>query len=245
VAYLRTELNGHPFSDVARALDDLCGAAEQAEPDARELLVAIVDLLSGDDELAFSGKLREEAAQHSLLALARLLRRPASPIARRAGHADVDTPVPTRADLEHVAQRIAERVGRWLERHGYTFDPSAHEREPDFAEQSAQTSLRLGPLATVDDQGRVTPLARRPVRNDPPKTKGVAQGFDLHADVCVAAGDRDGRERLCRYILRPSLVLERLSRTQDGRIAYERKYKSEGASHVVTVPPGGGGERWI
>jgi hypothetical protein len=74
------------------------------------------------------------------------------------------------------------------------------------------------------------------VRNDPPKTKGVAQGFDLHADVCVAAGDRDGRERLCRYILRPPRVLERLSRTQDGRIAYERKYKSEGASHVVMTP---------
>jgi len=65
------------------------------------------------------------------------------------------------------------------------------------------------------------------VRNDPPKTKGVAQGFDLHADVCVAAGDRDGRERLCRYIPRPPRVLERLSRTQDGRIAYERKYKSD------------------
>jgi hypothetical protein len=55
------------------------------------------------------------------------------------------------------------------------------------AQGSAQTSLRLGPLATVDDQGRVTPLARRPVRNDPPKTKGVAQAFDLHADVRAVA----------------------------------------------------------
>jgi hypothetical protein len=31
-------------------------------------------------------------------------------------------------------------------------------------------------------------------------------------------------------------VLDRLSRTQDGRIAYERKYKSEGAPHVVMTP---------
>ena len=74
------------------------------------------------------------------------------------------------------------------------------------------------------------------MRNDLPKTKGVAQGFDLHADLTDAGADRDGRERLCRYILRPPLVLERLSRTQDGRIAYERKYKSEGASHVVMTP---------
>ena len=31
-------------------------------------------------------------------------------------------------------------------------------------------------------------------------------------------------------------MLERLSLTKDGRIVYERRYKSEGASHVVMTP---------
>jgi hypothetical protein len=39
-----------------------------------------------------------------------------------------------------------------------------------------------------------------------------------------------------RSLLRPPLCLERLSLTADGRIAYERKYQSAGASHIVMTP---------
>jgi hypothetical protein len=146
------------------------------------------------------------------------------------------TPAPTNRDLHLVAERIAERTARWLRRRGYTFDESSHDREPDFTEQSAQASLRLGQLSTVDDDGNVTPLGCRQERHAAPKPKGVARGFDLHADAIVRQSDRAGRERLCRYILRPPLVLERLSLTADGRVAYERKYQSRGASHVVMTP---------
>ena len=52
----------------------------------------------------------------------------------------------------------------------------------------------------------------------------------------IPGSARDGRERLCRYILRPPLVLERLSLTDDGHVAYERKYQSPGATHVVMTP---------
>jgi hypothetical protein len=126
-------------------------------------------------------------------------------------------------------------VRRWLERHGYTFDAPRH-GEGEFPEQAAQTALWRGKLATVDEQGRVTPLERKPQRGGETKTKGEAEGFELHADVVVAATDREGRERLCRYILRPPFVLERLSRTSDGRVAYERKYQSRGATHIVMAP---------
>jgi hypothetical protein len=147
------------------------------------------------------------------------------------------TPRPGARDLELVAARVAKRAERWLRRHGFSFDESAPEREPDVEEQIAQASLRPLALATVDHAGRVTPLvARRPARRDTHKTKAVARGFDLHADVAVLEGDREGRERLCRYLLRPPLCLERLSLTSDGRVAYERKYKSAGASHIVMTP---------
>jgi hypothetical protein len=45
-------------------------------------------------------------------------------------------PRPTKEDLENVAHRVAERAARWLRRQGYRFDGTAHEREPDFTEQS-------------------------------------------------------------------------------------------------------------
>jgi hypothetical protein len=48
-------------------------------------------------------------------------------------------------------------------------------------------------------------------------------GFSLHAGVTVAAEDRAGLERLCRYGLRPSFALERLSLLEDGRVRYRLK----------------------
>jgi Putative transposase len=41
--------------------------------------------------------------------------------------------------------------------------------------------------------------------------------------VAVAAEDRQGLERLCRYGLWPSFALERLSLLDDGRVCYRLK----------------------
>ena len=48
-------------------------------------------------------------------------------------------------------------------------------------------------------------------------------GFSLHANVGVAASDRRGLERLCRYTGRGPLATERLTRRPDGRLAYPFK----------------------
>jgi hypothetical protein len=76
VTYLKAELYAAPLSDVAEALDRICGDAEQADPSARELLIAVVDLFAQDAQAVIAQRLREEAAAHPLLSLARLLRRP-------------------------------------------------------------------------------------------------------------------------------------------------------------------------
>ena len=41
-------------------------------------------------------------------------------------------------------------------------------------------------------------------------------GFDVHAGVVVGAGARDRLEHLCRYLLRPALAADRLTRLPDG-----------------------------
>jgi hypothetical protein len=62
-------------------------------------------------------------------------------------------------------------------------------------------------------------------------------GFDLQANVAVAANNRDGLERLARYVLRPPIAQERLTRTADGRVLLTLKAEwSDGTTHLVFEP---------
>ena len=44
----------------------------------------------------------------------------------------------------------------------------------------------------------------------------AAAGYNLHAAVVIGRGNREGLERLCRYVLRPPLARTRLHRRGDG-----------------------------
>lgn len=75
-AYAASVARQSPPEELAEALDILCARAEQAEPDAREALVAVVDALNGEGMDGVVQALREEATGASLLALDRLIRHP-------------------------------------------------------------------------------------------------------------------------------------------------------------------------
>jgi len=63
------------------------------------------------------------------------------------------------------------------------------------------------------------------------------EGFDLHANVAVAANNRDGLEQLARYVLRPPIAQERLSRTADGRVLLTLKAEwSDGTTALLFEP---------
>ena len=74
-----------------------------------------------------------------------------------------------------------------------------------------------------------------------PVTKGAlcgqTHGFNLQAATRVAANDKQGRERLCRYILRPPLANDRLTILDDGnvRLDFKRPW-SNGTSSVDLAP---------
>jgi Putative transposase len=76
---------------------------------------------------------------------------------------------------------------------------------------SVQGRVALGSRAGVrvrrlrQEPGAEVVTSRRP-------GQAHLDGFDLHANVWVAANDRAGLERLCRYMLRPPLAQERLRR---------------------------------
>jgi len=74
VLYLVALLRDGELGAIAPALDVVCARAEQAEPAAREALVALVDALQDPKLEASVQRLREEAAGVPHLALERLVR---------------------------------------------------------------------------------------------------------------------------------------------------------------------------
>jgi Putative transposase len=62
-------------------------------------------------------------------------------------------------------------------------------------------------------------------------------GFTLHAGVHISGSDRERLERLCRYMARPAVASERLSRCADGTIKYRlRKPFADGTTAVRFDP---------
>ncbi|MGA0839956.1 MAG: transposase [Pseudomonadales bacterium] len=71
-----------------------------------------------------------------------------------------------------------------------------------------------------------------------PKPFTVNQnGFSLNCSVACQAHQRDRLERLCRYITRPALCLERLSTNGAGQVVYQLKnpYR-DGTTHILFSP---------
>ena len=65
----------------------------------------------------------------------------------------------------------------------------------------------------------------------------AARGFSLHAATTVAAHDRAGLERLCRYVNRPPLAYGRLQQLDPERIFFALKTPWDGGTtHVVFSP---------
>ena len=73
----------------------------------------------------------------------------------------------------------------------------------------------------------------------PPRKQRCAflEGFSLHANTHVHENDRPGLELLCRYGARGAISLSRLSRREDGRLAYRMKRQApDGSTHLVLTP---------
>ena len=59
----------------------------------------------------------------------------------------------------------------------------------------------------------------------------------MNADVACQPHQRDRLERLCRYVTRPPLALDRLSTETNGRVIYELKHPfRDGTTHFVFEP---------
>ena len=166
---------------------------------------------------------------------------------RREGRGNlrfVAVPAPSSAELQALVQRIAERIGRSLERAGLitrdienaylTFDPG--EEAPINSLLGASITYRI---ATGPREGqKVFTLQTLPAAPDTPR-RDVAEssGFSLHAGIAAKASQRDKLEHLARYVARPPVATERVSLTDGGlvRLALKTAYR-DGTTHVIFEP---------
>jgi hypothetical protein len=126
-------------------------------------------------------------------------------------------PAPTAAELHALTAKVARKVLRVLRRRGLLDETVL---EDAAADEPALTGLLAEsvafPGARIVDPGRARPATD-------PAWLGSVAGFNLHAGVAMSALDREGRERLCKYLLRPPLSDDRLSLREDGRVALQLK----------------------
>jgi hypothetical protein len=62
-------------------------------------------------------------------------------------------------------------------------------------------------------------------------------GFSVHANVAILEHRREQLERLCRYMCRPPLAIDRLQRLPDGRLSYRMKTPwRDGTTHILFAP---------
>jgi hypothetical protein len=151
---------------------------------------------------------------------------------------------PSDAEVGRLLATIYRRVRRLLGRRGLDVEDA-----PDV-DPLAEESPALAGISSASIQGRIALGARAGERvlqigrePDAPwvTSRGPCQahleGFDLHAAVTVAADDRTGVERLCRYVLRPPVAQERLSLTPDGLVCVTLKSEwHDGTSHLLFTP---------
>ena len=143
-------------------------------------------------------------------------------------------------------RRVVARVRRRLERLGVTGAASADEDVDPLADESP--ALAGLSRAAILGRAALGPRAgRRPMRiGADPDAPWIERhvplhahdgGFDLHANITVAADDRAGVERLCRYVLRPPVAQERLALTPDGLVLVTLKAEwNDGTTHLLFTP---------
>jgi hypothetical protein len=148
---------------------------------------------------------------------------------------------PSKTEIASVAWITCERTIKLLRKRGLWSDADSSDdhlaQEQPLLACLAQASI-AGVLAMGPNAGqRPMRLFGRAAHDENERQKPQAKnayGFDLHAGAQAQASDKIGRERLCRYLLRPPLSNDRLSRTSDGRyrIALKRVW-DDGTTAIV------------
>ena len=151
---------------------------------------------------------------------------------------------PNQTELRTLLNRVIQRVVRRLEKEGLLIpDPAQPWLDLDFHEPldslsaaSVRYRIAMGPHS-----GSRTLTLHDPsfIRTDKPQKALTTDrdGFSLNAAVSCQPYQRNRLERLCRYVTRPAICLDRLTARVDGKIQYELKNPfRNGTTHILFSP---------
>jgi len=155
------------------------------------------------------------------------------------------TEPPSTEEIAELLRTIKKRITRLLERRGFSLgdDDSPYDELAD--EHPSLAGMYAASMHNIVSMGRRAGCKVIRVGQDPfaevafsrSKRHAHIEGFDLHANTTVKAGDREGLEKLLRYLLRPAIAKDRLTLLDDGRILVELKNKwADGTTHLLYEP---------
>lgn len=151
------------------------------------------------------------------------------------------TKAPTRPELNDVLNKIIIRITKLLEKRGIIKRDEDDHLQINLEEDDALARLQAG-AATYrftlgPNKGKKALTLKTVSENDHNSQSGLVainSGFSLHAGVAMAGNERDKIEKLCRYIARPAIALERLHLNQRGEVVYVlKKPYSDGTTYIV------------
>jgi hypothetical protein len=150
----------------------------------------------------------------------------------------------TTLDVEEVLATIEPLVARRLHRRGLAGDASDAtngwaDDAPVFAELAAASIDGRAALGVGRGAGP-TRIRKLPAWSEPRPAghcHARSEGFSLHAALVIPAGQRERLERLCRYVLRPPVAVDRLHLTSDGHVRVSlREPWRDGTTDFVFEP---------
>ena len=154
----------------------------------------------------------------------------------RALRAEAGRPLPKYVQEEFDANLKCGLIERDIENAWLVSDSEAGALD-DLIGHSITYRIAVGPRAGQKLFTLQTLPARLPALLEDPNGAARACGFSLHAGVDIAPHQREKLERLCRYVSRPPLAVDRLVLTPSGQVRYTLKtaYR-DGTTHIVLEP---------
>jgi len=155
-------------------------------------------------------------------------------------------PAPDDEEIARLTELLAKRIREFFCRRGLGPDSDPEESDP-----LARDQPWLAGLYAASVRGRTTAgnnSSRRATHRgdqiDPESLESFSSprcatvdGFSLHANVAVPAGDRTRLERLVQYCARGPIAMERLELLAGGRLLYRFKRAwRDGSTHIVLTP---------
>ena len=149
---------------------------------------------------------------------------------------------PDDAEVERTLRTTANGILRLLKRSREAGDDVVAPEDEDRLWAELHAASVSGRIATGPRAGQE--VMRFGDRVDPEDLEESSSprcfrsgGMSLHANVAVPARDRARLDRLCRYVARPPVALDRLSCMEDGRILYALRHRwRDGTTHVALSP---------